>query len=65
MLTADVTSFTEETLNGKLHFLCSVSSAKTFGFWLEIFRLIQIRNKRVSKTEPSGTPIFMLTNFEH
>ena len=49
----------------KLQIWCSVSSAKTFGHWLEMFGIIQIRNKRVSKTEPSGTPIFMLTNFEH
>ena len=36
--TADLVTFTEEILNGKLHFLCSVSSASLSG--AEFFQFV-------------------------
>ena len=33
---ADLVTFTEEILNGKLHFLCSVKSNKVYGIYTRI-----------------------------
>ena len=35
--TADLVTFTEEILNGKLHFLCSIIARDVFGFLLNIY----------------------------